>query len=937
MSVDIRAIAKENIENRVARVFVSSTFRDMEDERKLLADTVFRRFRAKCKERNVEFVPIDLRWGITEKQSESGETLEICLREIDRSRPFFICFLGSAYGTLIETTDVFSDSFLKDYPEIKDYQNADLSYTAAEIRHGVLDVRSEDKDCVTAHFWVKDSMEHFDSRQSEQIAELEKNGYSIDKFISPEDLGKQVEEELNKWLNHYFPKPNNLSWLEKQSLEQNAFELSRSRLYVSSPSNYDALDAFVAAGDSRVLAVTGASGLGKSSLLINWAKHCRERNPKALILTHYISASEGSDQPKNILRRLTETLDLTTRARNGVSVLLSRFGLSTLLNRFGQSKSLDGWKKEFTIAVNKRLAKGPETSLVLVIDGLNQLSEYDDAKNLVWLPELAKAKVIVSTVDTDEKTIDAIKRRDWKTHKAQPLTEEQKNKVIEQTLKDRGRSLSPERIQKIVESPITSNPLALCVLLDELCCFTDFKIPNSEETQFDLALARYVASASIDDLLEKIFERVEESLAWLNKTTNKDNVVPSLASLIAVSRYGLTNGELLRISGCSQLVVSTFLCVFDAHLVNHSGRYAYSHGYIRTAIEDRYAPRFTRTRELLADSFLEEDEFKRRCKEVPWQLKELGQWERLYDFLLDFDVFDELYDGKLTSDFCLYWNELLRLKNGGFKFDGYLELDDSRYDDKKKAFLWHNLGHVTSAYNVYEISKEAYNKSLLIFRGLATKNSEAYDPDVAMTLNNLGNLHRDMGSYSESESEYAESLTIYRGLAAKNPEVYSSEVATTLNNLGLLHRDMGLYSKSESELEESLTILRTLAKNAPDVYNSDVATTLNNLGAFHGETGSYSKSESELEESLTILRTLAKNAPEVYNPDVATMLFNLAGPYLETERYDLAKEKLLEYVELYKKLPEAIRYSKVNQFVFAQSILEMISILAMIRKNEEEQ
>jgi hypothetical protein len=32
-------------------------------------------------------IGVDLRWGITEEESQKGDTLPICLREIERSRP----------------------------------------------------------------------------------------------------------------------------------------------------------------------------------------------------------------------------------------------------------------------------------------------------------------------------------------------------------------------------------------------------------------------------------------------------------------------------------------------------------------------------------------------------------------------------------------------------------------------------------------------------------------------------------------------------------------------------------------------------------------------------------------------------------------------------------------------------------------------------------
>lgn len=90
-----------SINPREIRVFLSSTFKDMEAERNYLIKTVFPRVRSECFRRQVGFTEIDLRWGVTEEESKNGATVEICLAEIDRCRdfpPFFIGFLGERYG-----------------------------------------------------------------------------------------------------------------------------------------------------------------------------------------------------------------------------------------------------------------------------------------------------------------------------------------------------------------------------------------------------------------------------------------------------------------------------------------------------------------------------------------------------------------------------------------------------------------------------------------------------------------------------------------------------------------------------------------------------------------------------------------------------------------------------------------------------------------------
>lgn len=62
---------------RTIRLFLSSTFRDFGEERDLLVKRVFPALRAKLKDRFVELVDVDLRWGITAEEAERGEVLPI--------------------------------------------------------------------------------------------------------------------------------------------------------------------------------------------------------------------------------------------------------------------------------------------------------------------------------------------------------------------------------------------------------------------------------------------------------------------------------------------------------------------------------------------------------------------------------------------------------------------------------------------------------------------------------------------------------------------------------------------------------------------------------------------------------------------------------------------------------------------------------------------
>jgi len=91
------------VATRTFRVFVSSTFEDLKDERDALQRVVFPRLRKLCEEKGARFQAIDLRWGVRAEASLDQKTMEICLREIERCqqtgiKPNFIVLLGDRYG-----------------------------------------------------------------------------------------------------------------------------------------------------------------------------------------------------------------------------------------------------------------------------------------------------------------------------------------------------------------------------------------------------------------------------------------------------------------------------------------------------------------------------------------------------------------------------------------------------------------------------------------------------------------------------------------------------------------------------------------------------------------------------------------------------------------------------------------------------------------------
>ena len=129
---------------REVRVFVSSTFRDMQNERQTLMNDAFQQLRLLCERRGVAFSAVDFRWGITDDETADGQALAMCLAEIDRCRPYFVGMLGERYGwsqqrssgsvdeALARTFEVASAK----YPWVRGF--TDRSITELEFIYGAL-------------------------------------------------------------------------------------------------------------------------------------------------------------------------------------------------------------------------------------------------------------------------------------------------------------------------------------------------------------------------------------------------------------------------------------------------------------------------------------------------------------------------------------------------------------------------------------------------------------------------------------------------------------------------------------------------------------------------------------------------------------------------------------------------------------------------------
>jgi tetratricopeptide (TPR) repeat protein len=76
-----------------------------------------------------------------------------------------------------------------------------------------------------------------------------------------------------------------------------------------------------------------------------------------------------------------------------------------------------------------------------------------------------------------------------------------------------------------------------------------------------------------------------------------------------------------------------------------------------------------------------------------------------------------------------------------------------------------------------------------------------------------------------------EAVDLYRTLATRNPDAFQPDLATSLNNLGVRLSALGQREPALAATREAVDLYRTLATRTPDAFQSDLARSLDHLRA----------------------------------------------------------------------------------------------------------
>lgn len=249
------------------RVFLSSTFMDMEHERSYFNEILAPKLTRICAQRGVSFFSVDLRWGITQEEQVNDQVLPICLREIDRCRPFFIGILGNHYGTVMEKVP---QQISASIPWLSGKEG--LSITELEMLYAVLEHTREEQDRSCSFYFRSEDLSsrwYGSAPQGDKLKALKARICSDEnipssEYDSLEEFGRKVTTDILRWLDQRFPIPEKASETRRQWYNR---ELLRN--YIQLPECQAFLDRYCRESQ-RSLLIFGDGGRGKTTFLTAW-------------------------------------------------------------------------------------------------------------------------------------------------------------------------------------------------------------------------------------------------------------------------------------------------------------------------------------------------------------------------------------------------------------------------------------------------------------------------------------------------------------------------------------------------------------------------------------------------------------------------------------------------------------------------------------------
>lgn len=842
-------------DERAIRVFVSSTFRDMQLERDELVKRVFPQVRRLCEQRGVSWTEIDLRWGVTDEQKAEGAVLPICLAEIDRTRPYFIGLLGQRYGWV---PDEIPADLVDQLGWLTDDQGR--SVTEMEILHGVL---NDPRAAGHAMFYLRDpawvdSLPEVDrstyleesSQGTARLAALRQrildSEHPATVYPDPAALGEMVLADLTRLVETLYPDAEPPTSRERADRVHAAFGAARFATFVDRPRWSTELDRHVD-GDGPPLLITGPSGAGASALVTRWARNWSAAHPGTTVVVHHVDAEPEAADHRALAARLVGALDDGTN------------------DDADDRQLVDADVATVRAAVRRAFRR---ERAVVVIDGVDLLDDVDGAPDLRWLPTDVPAGVRLILTASGQRPIDAAERRGWRIVTLPPLEPDERRAITATILAAGSKALDPANLDALVAAPSTGNARFLTTVVDEL---------RQHGDHFTLRplIERLTAAGSLDDLYDLVLERFEHDF-----DRDHPHLTRHAFTALWAARRGLAESELLELLArrrdddgqgsdgdgarddrLPQAVWAPLHLAAERTLVSRAGLLGFGDPGMRRAVERRYLPDDASRRAAharLASFFRSRPLSGRVTDELGWQQAAASDLDGLRATLSDLGHVELAYS-RSAADVRRLWSRLAG--TGDELIAGMLDayrpvLDDPAAHDRPdpeqpepRQLVWgvarllSDAGAPGAAVPLHRVLVDAARLD-----PAGRRDAPGGDAKLRAALINLGAAEMARGELERANAALAEAVDRSRG--ARDERM----LASALGNLAMVRRDLGDRETALGLFAEEEHLCRSLDDEV------GLQASLANHAQLLRELGRYDDAMALLREQERVCRELADAA-----------------------------------------------------------------------------
>lgn len=313
--------------------------------------------------------------------------------------------------------------------------------------------------------------------------------------------------------------------LDKEIKAHKVFGLDRRRLFVGRTAALKTVADYLASDERTPLAVFGPSGSGKSAFLAEAAEKARLSYPPDSIITRFIGATPDSTNGRLLLE--------------GICHEIAQLCSQPLIAAGTEFRELI---REFSRLLDLSSQTG---RLLVVIDALDQLSDAENARALLWLPDElpANVKIIVSALPGD--CARALERRllDIKRLALEPMVASEGAALLDSWLAEAGRTLQPDQRSMVLDRfAVEGRPLFLKLAFDYALHWPSYKAAET------IALGTDIAG-----LLNGLFDRLSAD------SNHGPTIVSRSLGFLAAAKNGLSEDELLDILSRDQAVYADFI------------------------------------------------------------------------------------------------------------------------------------------------------------------------------------------------------------------------------------------------------------------------------------------------------------------------------------------------------------------------------------------